>query len=72
MDELKDCPKCGSGMKLSEKPLCLPICIAKNGELRPSDEGIAVYTYLCLSCLYLELYANVSEETLRQRPPLSA
>lgn len=72
LTELKDCPKCGSGMKLSGCPYSLPFAHVKNGDLRPSDDGIAIYPYICVNCWYVEIYTNPSAETLRQRPPRSS
>jgi C4-type Zn-finger protein len=67
LTELKDCPKCGGGMKLAERPFSLPYA---DKELLPSNDGITIYPYVCVNCWYVELYTNPSAETLRQKPPL--
>lgn len=68
LPELKDCPRCDGGMKLSERPFFLPFACVRDGSFHAADDGFAIYIYVCLSCMYVELYTNFPEETLRLRP----
>ena len=72
LPELKDCPKCGSGMKMAEYPSILTDALYVDKTLKPSSGGLLCYCYNCLNCGYLELYTDLSEETLRRKPPLTS
>jgi len=72
LPELKDCPRCGSGMKLAEKALYFETAIIKNGAFAASGEGQPLFPYLCLNCGYIEFYASPYEGTLRRMFPQSS
>ena len=45
-------------MKISERPFSLPFAAAKDDDLKPSGDGMALYQYVCLKCWYVELYTS--------------
>src|SRR5579862_2396726 len=67
LPDLKDCPKCGSEIKISERPFSLPFAVAKDNDLKPSGDGIALYPYICLKCWCVELYTSRKDSAVKLR-----